>query len=59
MIPSIPNSLKELRLLLRTGEGSSLEFKRPTGELKLETQPEIRPESQPESMSYCIMRKRS
>lgn len=34
MIPSIPGSLKELRLLLKTGEGSSLEFKRSTGELK-------------------------
>jgi len=26
MIPNIPVSLKELRLLLKTGEGSSLEF---------------------------------
>ncbi len=34
MIPSIPDSLKELRQLLKTGEGSSLEFKRSTGELK-------------------------
>lgn len=34
MIPSMPNSLKELRLLLKAGEGSSLELKRSTGELK-------------------------
>ena len=34
MIPSIPSSLKELRVLLKAGEGSSLKFKRSTGELK-------------------------
>jgi ATP-dependent DNA helicase RecG len=34
MIPKLPANLKELRALVRQGEGRGLEFKRSTGELK-------------------------